>query len=185
MYKAYSDKIVHVRLDYFPKAAHENGWIADALLRNHLPQYGLRCLVSGYRQDDLFLLTDADELPSRETVLFLKLHTGYPEPVGHSYRLSYYGFFWQGGVNSALTSTVSFGILTRVLDWRAYSIRQVVSAINRKRTNLNNYLTSRKDLQIFQWTFGNHSTPKASVTIFCLLKTATFHDGVTIQKRHD
>lgn len=35
-YAEYAHKIVHVMLDYFPAAAHTDGWIIDNLLRDHI-----------------------------------------------------------------------------------------------------------------------------------------------------
>ncbi|KAL1435888.1 hypothetical protein MTO96_010658 [Rhipicephalus appendiculatus] len=45
--------------------------------------------------DDLYLLTDVDELPNRDVVLFLKYHDGYGEPIGLTLRSFLYGFFWE------------------------------------------------------------------------------------------
>ncbi|XP_050026853.1 beta-1,4-mannosyl-glycoprotein 4-beta-N-acetylglucosaminyltransferase-like [Dermacentor andersoni] len=45
--------------------------------------------------DDLFLLTDVDEIPNRDVVLFLKHHDGYGEPIGLTLRWFLYGFFWE------------------------------------------------------------------------------------------
>jgi beta-1,4-mannosyl-glycoprotein beta-1,4-N-acetylglucosaminyltransferase len=80
---------VHVLLDNFPAnkaslsdAGDDGGRAVEHLLRNHLSDFGLRQRLTGTRNDDIFLLTDADEIPAREAVLFLKLHDGYPEPVG-------------------------------------------------------------------------------------------------------
>ena len=50
--------------------------------------------VHGLRDDDLFVLSDADELPSPESLLFLRLYDGYTEPVRFGFRWNVFGFFW-------------------------------------------------------------------------------------------
>ena len=46
------------------------------------------------REDDLFLLLDADELPTPDVLLFLKLYDGYTEPIRFGFRWTVFGFFW-------------------------------------------------------------------------------------------
>ena len=44
----------------------------------------------------MFLIfSDADEIPRREVITFLKLYDGYPEPFKLHYRWNMYGFFWE------------------------------------------------------------------------------------------
>ena len=51
--------------DYFYSQAGEtDGWYADSYLRLYLGTRGMR-MVEGGRDDDVFLLLDADELPTR------------------------------------------------------------------------------------------------------------------------
>lgn len=58
---------------------------------------GIRGLnrIHGVRPDDLFVLLDADEIPTREVLMFLKLYDGYPEPVRLAMRWSVFGFYWK------------------------------------------------------------------------------------------
>ena len=72
-FKDYQHKILYVSLDYFPKKAYYNGWLIDGLLRNTIADHGLD-LVDNLRDDDVFFISDADELPVHEALLFLKLH---------------------------------------------------------------------------------------------------------------
>ena len=51
--------------------------------------------IHGVRSDDLFVLLDADEIPTREVLMFLKLYDGYPEPIRLAMRWSVFGFFWK------------------------------------------------------------------------------------------
>ena len=46
------------------------------------------------RDDDVFLLLDADELPAPEALLFLKVFDGWTEPVRLTMRWTVFGFFW-------------------------------------------------------------------------------------------
>lgn len=85
-------KVVYVFLDHFPEGGKQDGWIADDYLRTFLTRNGIGRLRS-LRDDDLFIIDDADEIPSREGVLFLKLYDGWTEPVAFHMRKSLYGFF--------------------------------------------------------------------------------------------
>jgi beta-1,4-mannosyl-glycoprotein beta-1,4-N-acetylglucosaminyltransferase len=158
-YRRYAHKIVHVWLDYFPNGARRDGWITDRIHRDYMGEYGLRYLIRGYRQDDLFVLTDADELPYRETLLFLKLHDGYPEPVSHSYRQTIYGFYWKSKDYMTCSSTVSIGLLTHVLHLKAFSIRKGLRDITTNAAALNTYLKSHRGVSIRNWIFGNNTNP--------------------------
>ena len=42
--------------------------------------YGLPRII-GLSPDDIFLLNDADEIPTEKAVLFLKMFKGYPQPI--------------------------------------------------------------------------------------------------------
>lgn len=87
-------KILYIFLDHFPKGGRADGWIADDYLRTFLSKNGLQ-RVEGLRRDDVFLLDDADEIPLREGILFLKFYDGWTEPFGIHMRKSLYGFFWR------------------------------------------------------------------------------------------
>lgn len=91
---AYHSKIVHVPLYKFPPEGRENGWFIDMYLRTYMGIHGMK-RVHGVRSDDLFVLLDADEIPTREVLMFLKLYDGYPEPVRLAMRWSVFGFFWK------------------------------------------------------------------------------------------
>uniref|UniRef100_A0A8C4QLK2 Beta-1,4-mannosyl-glycoprotein 4-beta-N-acetylglucosaminyltransferase b n=1 Tax=Eptatretus burgeri TaxID=7764 RepID=A0A8C4QLK2_EPTBU len=99
--------LLYVFLDHFPAGGRQNGWVADDYLRTYASQQGL-ARIWGLRPDDLFVINDADELPLREGILFLKLHDGWPEPVGIHLRPSIYGFFWRqpGSLQVLTASTV-------------------------------------------------------------------------------
>ncbi|EPQ10890.1 Beta-1,4-mannosyl-glycoprotein 4-beta-N-acetylglucosaminyltransferase [Myotis brandtii] len=87
-------KVLYVFLDHFPPGGRQDGWIADDYLRTFLTQDGLARLRN-LRPDDVFIIDDADEIPARDGVLFLKLYDGWTEPFAFHMRKSLYGFFWK------------------------------------------------------------------------------------------
>jgi len=129
-----AEKVVHVFLDYFPQKAYSDGWVADALHRNYLGTHGLRRL-GGLRKDDLLVLTDADELPRRQLLSFLKWHDGYSQPVVLNYRWSVYGFFWgvpaRNGVirTQKSSAVVTVAMAVYLLRYQIYFIRNTVKFI--------------------------------------------------------
>ncbi|XP_046565284.1 beta-1,4-mannosyl-glycoprotein 4-beta-N-acetylglucosaminyltransferase-like [Haliotis rubra] len=91
--KRFHHKIMHVYLDTFPAGGRANGWIAETYIRQQLAP-AVEARVSGLRKDDLFVFMDTDETPSVNLLHFLKLHNGYPFPVGFFLQGFIYGFFW-------------------------------------------------------------------------------------------
>jgi len=89
----FQDKILYVLLPFFPKAGETNGWYADSFLRLYLGKNGMK-LIGDVRDDDVFLLLDADELPTVESLMFLKMFDGWTEPVKFGFRWTVFGFFW-------------------------------------------------------------------------------------------
>ena len=89
----YQSKIQYIFLSFFPKEAETNGWYADSFLRYYLGKEGME-MVDGVRDDDVFLLLDADELPTPESLMFLKMFDGWSEPVKFGFRWNVFGFFW-------------------------------------------------------------------------------------------
>jgi beta-1,4-mannosyl-glycoprotein beta-1,4-N-acetylglucosaminyltransferase len=88
--------------------------------------------VSGIRDDDLFLLLDADEIPDRNVLLFLKLYDGYPEPIALTLRWSIYGFFWKRSVSDSphvedvtrIVAISTMRMIRQVYDGKVMSIRR-------------------------------------------------------------
>ena len=69
--------MAYLFLPSFNERCEDNGWCADAEIRRYLGKNTLRLVNSTVREDDIFLLLDADELPLPEVLLFLKLYNGY------------------------------------------------------------------------------------------------------------
>ncbi|KAG1936519.1 beta-1,4-mannosyl-glycoprotein 4-beta-N-acetylglucosaminyltransferase a isoform X1 [Pimephales promelas] len=106
-------KILFVFLDHFPVGGREDGWIMDDYLRTYLTKNGMS-RIEGLKADDVFVINDADEIPARDGILFLKLYDDWTEPVGIHMRKSLYGFYWRqfGTLNilSACTAAMLFKV---------------------------------------------------------------------------
>ena len=76
--------MAHVFLPSFNEKCQENGWCADAEIRRYLGKHTLRLVDSTVQDDDIFLLSDADELFLPEVLLFLKLYNGYVSSISSS-----------------------------------------------------------------------------------------------------
>ncbi len=68
-------KILYIFLDHFPDGGRTDGWIVDDYLRTYLTKNGMSRL-EGLKADDVFVIDDADEIPARDGILFLKLYDG-------------------------------------------------------------------------------------------------------------
>ncbi|XP_010901437.1 beta-1,4-mannosyl-glycoprotein 4-beta-N-acetylglucosaminyltransferase a isoform X2 [Esox lucius] len=116
-------KILYIFLDHFPKGGQQNGWIADDYLRTFLSYDGMS-RVKGVRPDDVFLINDADEIPAREGILFLKLYDGWTEPVSIHMRKSLYGFFWKQPGTLDILSACTVAMLFSVYNRDGISLRR-------------------------------------------------------------
>ncbi|KAJ8386114.1 hypothetical protein AAFF_G00177080 [Aldrovandia affinis] len=116
-------KILYVFLDHFPEGGRQDGWIADDYLRTFLTRNGMSRL-KGVRPDDIFIINDADEIPAREGVLFLKLFDGWTEPFAIHMRKSLYGFFWKQLGSLEVVSGCTVGMLNTVYDSDGIKLRR-------------------------------------------------------------
>ena len=89
-----SEKIFYIERTEVPDSGFSDGVLADADMRRHLGQEGLKH-VTDIRLDDLYVYNDSDEIPKAELLLFLKLYDGIPHQVSLSLIWSLYGFYWQ------------------------------------------------------------------------------------------
>ncbi|XP_077379434.1 beta-1,4-mannosyl-glycoprotein 4-beta-N-acetylglucosaminyltransferase isoform X1 [Festucalex cinctus] len=116
-------KILYVFLDHFPDGGRQDGWIADDYLRTFLTRNGMS-RVEGVRPDDVFVINDADEIPAREGLLFLKLFDGWTEPFAIHMRKSLYGFFWKQLGSLEVVSGCTTGMLRAVYDGDGIKLRR-------------------------------------------------------------
>ncbi|KAJ0033812.1 hypothetical protein NQD34_000919 [Periophthalmus magnuspinnatus] len=116
-------KLLYVFLDHFPDGGRQDGWIADDYLRTFLTRNGMS-RVLGLRPDDVFVINDADEIPAREGLLFLKLFDGWTEPFALHMRKSLYGFFWKQFGSLEVISGCTVGMLRDVYDCDGIKLRR-------------------------------------------------------------
>ena len=90
----YHHKFVYIKQETFPEEGKRDGKIADAYMRRHLGQTAFNERLQGYRDDDIFVYNDGDELIRPEILTFLKLYEGFTDPIGFIYRWAVFGFFW-------------------------------------------------------------------------------------------
>ena len=147
----YHQKIQYIFLSFFPKEAETSGWYADSFLRSFLGQQGMK-MLENVRDDDIFLLTDADELPSPESLLFLKMFDGWTEPVKFSFRWNVYGFFWLQPSTTSIHVACTVAMLRDVYGNNAISLRR---SWNEKvhRGRLDNFTLTHSRPQ--EWTLGD------------------------------
>ena len=120
--KEFHHKILYIFLDHFPEGGREDGWIAEEYGRNYLSQKSLQ-KIKGTLPRDLFVYNDADEVPSFESMLFLKLHEGYSEPVGFLLTWACFGFFWTQNELFRTMSACSLQFLEEIASNNAQNLR--------------------------------------------------------------
>jgi len=107
----FQHKILYVYLDFFHEKGRHDGWFADSYPRVYLGEQGL-ARIEGLEDDDIIVYNDADEIPNRSTLEFLKYFEGYSEPITFVYRWTIFGYYWLSvdkSNNEKLTEVVSAG----------------------------------------------------------------------------
>ena len=142
-----TEKIIPVVMDYFPDGAYSNGWLFENTARDEAFAKGIpKQLIGSVDDDDIFLHTDADEVPSRDVLLFLRLHDNLPEPFHFNLRKTVYGFFWYSS------------------PWHMYAgctFRVLKEVYQLKNSNLRQYLPyNQKLLQMFQKFHSKHNVSR-------------------------
>ena len=92
--KQYHDKFVYIFQDHFPSEGYNDGVVADSYMRRNLGQTAFHKRLKHFKDDDIFIYNDVDELVRPEVLLFLKLYEGFSEPIAFRYRWAIFGFFW-------------------------------------------------------------------------------------------
>jgi len=153
--RKYRSKLVLAELDWFPTEAYNNGWIVDELLRTFIVSNGL-ARVRGLRDDDVFVLTDADEIPSRTSLQFLKFHFGYPEPVGFHLRHNVFSSHWISPHSplSNVFGACSFGMLRYLFNSNPYYLRRASRHLANNAKEVE-YFRYRRGGRVNEWSFGS------------------------------
>lgn len=167
-YSKFACKIVHVFLPYFPLKAYSNGWEIDNLSRNYIVSHGIARQLTGYREDDLFVLTDGDEVPNRDTMLFLKFNDGFPEPIRFSYQFNTLGFFWRGQPVWTAGGAVTMRMLMFVFPTKAIKVRSSSSYVKQEGARATRmYLQTFKNVSVLPWMIGTVAHPAGYHCSYC------------------
>uniref|UniRef100_A0A1E1X6L5 Putative conserved secreted protein n=1 Tax=Amblyomma aureolatum TaxID=187763 RepID=A0A1E1X6L5_9ACAR len=90
--REHAHKIVPIAVGFY-NYEYGSPWAPENYFRSSIWREG-QSRLKNLRDDDLFMILDADEIPSRDVLLFLKYHDGYGEPMSLKFRSFLYGFFW-------------------------------------------------------------------------------------------
>ena len=124
------EKIIPIVLEDFPNEAQSDGWIAETRIRDLALRSTLPPAFEQISNDDIFMYTDADEVPSREALLFLKLHDNIPEPYVFVMWKNVFGFYWQSDVNE-IYAGATFRMMASVFNMDANNLRRKTYSIQR------------------------------------------------------
>ncbi|KAL3195646.1 hypothetical protein MRX96_001778 [Rhipicephalus microplus] len=91
--REHKHKIIPITVDYYNYAGGDP-WGPENYFRTSVWHEGHHRLKK-LRDDDIFIMSDADEIPSRDVVVFLKHHDGFGEPIKLRLRSFTYGFYWE------------------------------------------------------------------------------------------
>ncbi|CAN8005273.1 unnamed protein product, partial [Ixodes hexagonus] len=98
-------------------------WAPENYIRSSIWQKG-RHLFQNLSDDDLFMISDADEIPSREVMLFLKYHDGFGEPIALTLRSFLYGFFWTSDTPVSVGGVCTVAYLRDVYSYDSNLVRR-------------------------------------------------------------
>lgn len=151
-------KVVYVALDIFPEAAVKDGWFADDIQREIISQRHVLDKLQPLKSDDLFLITDADEIPKKDILLFLKVHDGYPEPFGFHLKKTTYGFFWMAGNGDwPIMAGSTLGMLRNVFGSRISCLRNPAAHLPNLVSNITAYVGQGG--RVHPWFLGSKIYP--------------------------
>lgn len=149
--KKFHSKILYLYLDHFPLNGRKKGHIADSYIRSHLGKRGMPN-IRNVADDDLFLVFDMDEIPSRDSLIFLKAHNRYPEPFGFRFRWSAFGYFWKHRHYSQVPSGCTVGMLRKVYHDDSNLVRDVHHGVTRNKHE--EFLEYRQTSLVHPWFLG-------------------------------
>ena len=158
-------KIIPVVLDVFPETARANGWVFDGLYRDFPFFKGLPAQLKGISDDDFIIVNDADEVPHRDVLLFLKLHDNIPEPFSIRYRSTKYGFFWFD-TNLFHQAGASFKMFREAFKYSGNKLRSLRNFTQQEHL-LGTYRKSNRGANIMQWTIGSTKRPAGIHCTWC------------------
>ncbi len=121
----------------------------------------------GLRDDDIMIMHDADELPSSQALVFLKVHDGYPEPFGFIMKHRVFGFFWRTEKDiSNIYGGATIGFVHFMLHNETYYLRNP-SKITDNNSDLVGKYKRVHHGRIYAWSFGNKDLPAGYHCSWC------------------
>ncbi len=144
-------KLVYIFDGSFPLSYRQKSWLPDDNSRKYLGQEGMRHL-DAVQPDDIYIYTDADEVPSRDAILFLKMNDGYPEPFGLSLQWTIYGFFWHKSKPSNVYAGCTCAMFRQVFLHQAQNLRSGNNLHDMQSGILKHY--ARSGAKLHKWYLG-------------------------------
>ena len=168
--KRFRSQIVYVKLNTYPAIGRKSGWVAEAHWFNSHGQLGFRDHIRGARNDDIFIMTDVDEMVSKDVVYFLKIHDGFYEPFAFTLLSRGFAFFW-----APVRSTVivfggcTVGMLRDVLRYKTDGLRSAEHSMRKVPHLINAYHHPTTQVaKSYKWVFGNAAHPVGLHCSWCL-----------------
>jgi len=149
----YQHKMFHVYLDFFHEKGRSDGWFADGYPRVYLGEQGLPRL-HGLEPEDIIIYNDADEIPNRSTIEFLKYYEGYAEPIAFNFRWTIFGYYWLSTDSSGneqltqVTGAASWQLVHHVFNNNIWEVRQFKDSSNQQSA-------AEHNVTIGKWTIGD------------------------------
>lgn len=122
--------------------------ISDGIFVNTLVRLGSR-LISDIRPDDIFLVTNGEEILERSPVLFLKLFQGYPLPIKCQFKQYLYGFYWKLDEQQPEVCAVTFHLLANGYEYEVSRLKEGHMLDEWK------IFFNTQDLLLMEWTISN------------------------------
>ena len=156
----FQHKIMYMKHGLFIKKAYHNIHLMEASVKNTIAD-GLK-LIKNLRMTDILVLNDADEIPKRESIIFLKYHYGYPQPVGFHFIPNTYGFYWTSSSESAHKyGACSMSMLFHLFYWEPYRLSYAGEQTGANR-NVLDHFKYKHNGAVRPWSFGTQDLFQAS-----------------------
>ena len=169
--RRFRSQIVYVKLNTYPANGREFGWEAEAHWFDSHGQLGFRDHISGARDDDIFIMTDVDEMVSKDIVYFLKCHDGFYEPFSLSLFNRGFGFFWTAPLMPTVTifGGCTVAMLRDVLQYQTRRLRSPPRHIPRyPHLILAYHHPTTRVARRYKWVLGNEAHPVGWHCSWCL-----------------
>lgn len=192
----YQDKFLYIFLSFFHPDAVKDGWFAVSYPRTFMGKHGLPRLLN-LKEDDLVIYNDADEIPDRNVLTFLKLYDGYTEPIKLSYRWTIFGYYWlsvEGDKEQlhSVPAVCTVGMMNHVFHNDSYALRSSAHTKPEFQERIASY-----EREVKEWNVGvvGHYADRLLLDIIvhgafhqreskenlCLLKPKINLDGATLK----